>query len=585
MHRVVTLIGALLWSGFYTKEGFFSDIPENTEAEGPLAGGPPPSRVFRQEIIPENASAWGRLWGTMVLRKWGNVYVKTSPTSGVVMLLIEKVYPGDAQSTEWTTVDGAKRVQIVNLRNRSVYTLRAQPGIKYSPMVALSSDDRKKTEQASWDVVRRAGGDTGDRHFSVVVGSTHRTRAIRSLLESIVSTGLLTMTYWTFGFWATGAFAIIKLAYFFRIPDTIHAALQAAKEMYDFVDRVSLFAADYKELHESGDLDLVYIAGAVGIMVIIYACMPEQPPPQASPRAPLYQGAESEATPPRSPRSPRVMGADISDAESTEEVDPRLRTLEENQNRILELLTRGQGAPPGLSPKGKTVHFDIASPAASRSSLDSDSELMSGVDRFISRLNAAEDVIGRDSAPSSSNQATAGSSTSPASPITSSSSWTSVAPATTSADSASPTVNAQIRRLELESLNPRDAAMEHLKRYQSLESFQIGGDAKVRLAPTFIAKLYRAGRPALREMEEYVRSKSLERCHAAAELPTLGLVLDRLVTGSSQNDVINMPAVEAICRRMYGLTRAFEDVTKESDWQKPRNHQGKWKTKVKWQLL
>eukprot|EP00972_Heterocapsa_arctica_P111426 16404941-Heterocapsa_arctica.AAC.1 len=46
-----------------------------------------------------------------------------------------------------------------------------------------------------------------------------------------------------------------------------------------------------------------------------------------------------------------------------------------------------------------------------------------------------------------------------------------------------------------------------------------------------------------------------------------------------------MPAVEAICRRMYGLTRAFEDVTKESDWQKPKNHQGKWRSKVKWQLL
>ena len=182
VQRVVTLIGALLWSGFFTKEGFFSDVPENIWAEGPPAGGPPPSRVFRQEIVPENVSAWDRLWGTMVLRKWGNVYVKTSPTTGVVMLLIEKVYPGDAQSTEWTTVDGAKRGQIVNLRNRSVYTLRAQPGIKYSPMVALSSDDWKKTEQASWDVVRRAGGDTGERNFSVVVGSTHRTRAIRNLL-------------------------------------------------------------------------------------------------------------------------------------------------------------------------------------------------------------------------------------------------------------------------------------------------------------------------------------------------------------------------------------------------------------------
>ena len=100
-----------------------------------------------------------------------------------------------------------------------------------------------------------------------------------------------------------------------------------------------------------------------------------------------------------------------------------------------------------------------------------------------------------------------------------------------------------------------------------------------------MAKLYRQGRTALREMEDYLRSKGLERCHTAAELPTLALVLDRLVTMSPESDVINMPALEAICRRMYGLTRAFEDVQRESDWQKPKNHQGKWRSKVKWQLL
>ena len=49
--------------------------------------------------------------------------------------------------------------------------------------------------------------------------------------------------------------------------------------------------------------------------------------------------------------------------------------------------------------------------------------------------------------------------------------------------------------------------------------------------------------------------------------------------------MINAPALEAICRRIYGLARAFEDVHKEADWQKPRNFQGKWKSKVKWQLL
>ena len=36
---------------------------------------------------------------------------------------------------------------------------------------------------------------------------------------------------------------------------------------------------------------------------------------------------------------------------------------------------------------------------------------------------------------------------------------------------------------------------------------------------------------------------------------------------------------------MYGLIRAFEDVQRESDWQRPKSAQGKWRSKVKGQLL
>ena len=146
-------------------------------------------------------------------------------------------------------------------------------------------------------------------------------------------------------------------------------------------------------------------------------------------------------------------------------------------------------------------------------------------------------------------------------------------------------VRKEIQRLEAEAANPREAALDHLRRFQKLEQFLVGGDAQVRVAPTFIAKLYRTGRSAVREMEELIRAKGLEKCHTAAELPTLALVLDRLMMQTSNPDVINMPAVEAICRRMYGLTRAFGDVKCEADWQKPRNHRGKFKSKVKWALL
>ena len=49
--------------------------------------------------------------------------------------------------------------------------------------------------------------------------------------------------------------------------------------------------------------------------------------------------------------------------------------------------------------------------------------------------------------------------------------------------------------------------------------------------------------------------------------------------------VVNLPAVEAICRRIYGLLLAFEDVHGEADWKKPRQAGGSWRSKVKWQLL
>ena len=65
----------------------------------------------------------------------------------------------------------------------------------------------------------------------------------------------------------------------------------------------------------------------------------------------------------------------------------------------------------------------------------------------------------------------------------------------------------------------------------------------------------------------------------------LGLLLDRLIVMTKDVDIVNLPAVEAICRKVYGLIRCFEDVACEDDWKPPRNHNGKWRSKIKWDLL
>ena len=69
------------------------------------------------------------------------------------------------------------------------------------------------------------------------------------------------------------------------------------------------------------------------------------------------------------------------------------------------------------------------------------------------------------------------------------------------------------------------------------------------------------------------------------KLPTLGLILDRLVVDSDSAEVINMPAIEVVCRKVYGLIWAFGDVKSKNDWKMRKGADaGKRKSKVKWAL-
>ena len=539
--RIFALLGALAWSGVLPGDSTWTGSPFDF-AEGLGGDFPPPARVFRQTIVPENASLWRCYWDTMVLKKWGNLYVKTSPTTGVVMLLVEKLHPSDSQSSEWTAVDSTLRVQVVNLRNRTVYTLRAQPRIQYTPMISLGSPERARIEQTSWSVVRSAGGDTGERHKTIVAsGGTSRSRALRSLFESAMSTGIFTLTYWTFGFWASGIFVAIKVLCFFKVPATISAAFHAAKEVYDFVDHMTMLAGDVRDMHDPGEPDSMYFALgiiAMGIFWLLSLQDASLSPGRGSPAS-----APSVPSPGPTPRSPRVVGADVSDAESGEEVDPRLKAMEEKQEQMFSMLSRmqdglgrerGSGSSVSASsgpptPRGaRTVHFNIGTPSASSpsappSSLESDPELMSGVERLLSRLKASDQVVGADGATVSTTGAEAGSS--PASPV--SSSWTQVEarPPGLSISSPGPRtkqdVHAQIRRLESESKNPRDAVLERLRRFQEVDSFQIGGDARVRVAPVFIAKVYVPVWPAC-----HTRDGGVRRLQRLGALPRGGRAAD-----------------------------------------------------------
>ena len=195
------------------------------------------------------------------------------------------------------------------------------------------------------------------------------------------------------------------------------------------------------------------------------------------------------------------------------------------------------------------------------------SPLAEGVDRLLVKRAGAEEIIRED-----------GGAPGPPAAI--------VRPVAPKKDeiAPSPSLSMQSQALGPEAQNPRDTALAHIKRYNEFVEFNRGGEARVRIAPRMIAQLYRSGRTATHELEDMILQKGLMKCHAAQEMPTLGLILDRLVLQDSGLEIVNMSAVEVICRKIHGLIRAFDDVKCEDDWKAPRNHPGQWRSKVRWGL-
>ena len=95
--------------------------------------------------------------------------------------------------------------------------------------------------------------------------------------------------------------------------------------------------------------------------------------------------------------------------------------------------------------------------------------------------------------------------------------------------------------------------LAHLNTYKERPDWRIG-DSKARVAPKLLAWLYRNGKSAKAEVQEWIRSKELDTCHSAQELLLLAVIVDKLVI--SEAEFINSDAVEVLGRRMYSLYRA-----------------------------
>ena len=109
-------------------------------------------------------------------------------------------------------------------------------------------------------------------------------------------------------------------------------------------------------------------------------------------------------------------------------------------------------------------------------------------------------------------------------------------------------------------------------------------DPTARVAPHLLRQIYGAYLPCPEVIKCFVRKTQLEGHHIEHEMPVPALAVDSQV--KSDSNFINLEACETLCRRVYGIRRAFSAVESRMDWQQPQGQGAlKWKSKAQWGRL
>jgi len=325
-----------------------------------------------------------------------------------------------------------------------------------------------------------------------------------------------------------------------RLASDAAAAVEGAEE-------VMTWAGDtFNSLYEDGRLEIILIS--VFLMIIGFSFLRRK-----KGHTPCNSEADSD--------SDRDEGTAVSDTDDDggEAESLMNMVLQRNKELAEEVAQLKAGSSSGSSGGSSNVEGDV---------FVVDNQMSLGVDKLLSRLAAQENSVELDAARTGSALAVKG---------------TVAAQNVHSVSGSAPAaVAGVVDEITKETADPRAAFLEHLQQYEEMPSWA-AHTGRARVAPKVLGHLYKGGRSAKQEIELYVSKKELTNCHAASELLLMAVLLDRMIA-SKGFDLINSDAIEIICRRVYGLFRAFDNVHRLSDWKAPKGAGGKWRTKVQWDL-
>ena len=208
--------------------------------------------------------------------------------------------------------------------------------------------------------------------------------------------GALSFSYTTCGFWGASVFAGYKIASLTGLMDLGRWGYNTVRDAVITVDAMQESLQMLRESHDAGDLDWVYVCGLLLFASVCYHAMKGRSDNAAK------NGSHSP------PLSPREGGTDASDAESEEDIDPRLKSVIEGQRDMmatLQRLTARLDAPPAASEAGRSTSYSVPTTPPQRCSppspapfvsLDADPVLAAGVEGLLARLTASEDTVAVD---------------------------------------------------------------------------------------------------------------------------------------------------------------------------------------------
>ena len=160
-------------------------------------------------------------------------------------------------------------------------------------------------------------------------------------------------------------------------------------------------------------------------------------------------------------------------------------------------------------------------------------------------------------------------------------------PAGAAAESVSAPVKDIVKMLAATAKNVNEAYVQELKNYKDipLSEWPLPVGYQQRLAPAYLAEVYRSGNTGENYAKEFRRQHGLNDCLAAQEIDSILGNFDRMLLVDNEPGFLNRVSSEYAARRAFGLQQAFRRCQKKDDWNRPKNAPASWRSKVDWEEL